>query len=47
MGKTRSMPMDVVERGARADGVCRVTIAANESARRPPDLDFDGLSIDN
>ncbi len=39
--------MDVVERGARADGVCRVTIAANESARRPPDLDFDGLSIDN
>ena len=47
MGKTRAMPMDVVERGARADGVCRVTIAANESARRPPDLDFDGLSIDN
>ena len=47
MDKTRSMPMDVVERGARADGVCRVTIAANESARRPPDIDFDGLSIDN
>ena len=47
MEETRSMPMDVVERGARADGICRVTIAANESARRPPDLDFDGLSIDS
>ena len=47
MENTRSMPMDVVERGTRADGVCRVTIAANESARHPPDLDFDGLSVDN
>lgn len=47
MEKIRSMRMDVVERGAPADGVHRVTIAANESVRRPPDLDFDGLSVDN
>ncbi|MCH8205972.1 MAG: hypothetical protein IH956_03105 [Chloroflexi bacterium] len=43
----RSMNMDIVERLALGDGACRVTIAANESVRQPPELDFDGLSTEN
>ena len=43
----RSMDMNILERGALDDGACRVTIAANESVRQPPELDFEGLSTDH
>ena len=43
----RSMCMDIVGRQALGDDLYRVTIAANEKVRQPPDLDFDGMSIDN
>ncbi len=43
----RSQYMDVVRRDHVGDGVYRVTIAANERVRQPPELDFDGLSTEN
>ena len=43
----RSQYMDVKARDHVGEGVYRVTIAANERARRPPELDFDGLSTEN
>lgn len=43
----RSMCMDIVGRHALGDDLYRVTIAANEKVRQPPDLDFDGMSVDN
>ena len=43
----RSMSMDIVSRGSLGGGRYQVTIAANESVRQPPDLDFEGLSLDN
>ena len=39
--------MDIVERSALGKGRYRVTIAASESIRQQPDLDFDGLSTEN
>ena len=39
--------MDIVETRALADNRYRVTIAANEKVRKPPDLDLAGLSIEN
>ena len=45
--RSRSAYMDIVERRALDDNLYRVTIAANESIRQPPDLDFGGLSTDN
>ena len=44
---SRSMYMDIVERRALAGGQYRVTIAANEKVRQPPELCFGGLSTDN
>ena len=44
---SRSMYMDIVERRALAEGQYRVTIAANEKVRQPPELHFGGLSTDN
>ena len=46
-GPIRSAYMDIVERGALGDNLYRVTIAANERVRQPPDLDFDGLSTES
>ena len=43
----RSQYMDVVARNHVREGVYRVTIAANERVRQPPELDFDGLSTEN
>ena len=43
----RSQYMDVVTRDHVGEGVYRVTIAANERVRQPPELDFDGLSTEN
>ena len=43
----RSMSMDIVGRGSLGDNRYQVTIAANEKVRQPPDLDFEGLSLDN
>ena len=43
----RSQYMDVEARDHVGDGVYRVTIAANERVRQPPELDFDGLSTEN
>ena len=45
--KVRCQYMDVVRRDSVGDGVYRVTIAANERVRQPPELDFDGMSTDN
>ena len=42
-----SMYMDIVQRGAVSGSVYRVTIAANEKVRQPPDLEFGGLSTEN
>ena len=46
-GRVRSAYMDIVERRALGDNLYRVTIAANESVRQPPELDFGGLSTEN
>ncbi len=46
-GPVRSMTLDIVERRALGRNLYRVTIAANEKVRQPPDLDFDGLSTVN
>lgn len=43
----RSMHMDIVERRALGEGLYRVTIAASEKVRQPPELDFGGLSTLN
>ena len=45
--QVRSAYMDIVERQALSDNLYRVTIAANEEVRQPPELDFDGLSTEN
>ena len=44
---SRSMYMDIVEQRALAGGQYRVTIAANEKVRQPPELYFGGLSTEN
>ena len=44
---SRSMYMDIVEWRDLAEGQYRVTIAANEKVRQPPELCFGGLSTDN
>jgi hypothetical protein len=41
------MYMDIRERVTLDGSAYRVTIAANEKARQPPELDFAGLSTDN
>ena len=46
-GTVRSAYMDIVERRALDKNLYRVTIAANERVRQPPELDFSGLSTDN
>ena len=43
----RSMSMDIVGRGNLGGDRYQVTIAANERVRQPPDLVFEGLSLDN
>ena len=43
----RSMYMDIVEQRALGGHLYRVTIAANEKVRQPPELDFDGISTEN
>ena len=43
----RSQYMDVEARDHVGDSVYRVTIAANERVRQPPELDFEGLSTEN
>ena len=46
-GPVRSAYMDIVDRRALDANLYRVTIAANESVRQPPELDFGGLSTEN
>ena len=46
-GPVRSAYMDIVERRELGDNLYRVTVAANESIRQPPELDFGGLSTEN
>ncbi len=46
-GPVRSAYMDIVERRTLSDNLYRVTIAANERIRQPPELDFEGLSTEN
>ena len=46
-GRVRSAQMDIVEQRTLKDNLYRVTIAANEGVRQPPDLDFGGLSTEN
>ncbi len=43
----RSMHLDILGSAAIDANRYRVTIAASEKARQPPQLDFDGLSFDN
>ena len=43
----RSIHMNIVEQRALGGNVYRVTIAANEKVRQPPELDFRGLSTEN
>ena len=43
----RSMHMDIVRREALPGSRYRVTIAASEKVRQPPELDFEGLAFDN
>ena len=43
----RSAYMDIVEQRALDGDLYRVTIAANEKVRQPPELDFVGLSTEN
>ena len=44
--RVRSAYVDIVERRALEGGLYRVTIAANERIRQPPELDFGGLSTE-
>ena len=46
-GPVRSAYMDIVEMRGLGDNSYRVTIAANERIRQPPELDFGGLSTEN
>lgn len=46
-GPVRSLTMNIVERKALASNLYRVTVAASEKARQPPDLNFAGLSTEN
>ena len=41
------MQMDLLERAVIAPDTYRVTIAANEKVRQPPELDFAGISTEN
>ncbi len=43
----RSTYMDIVELRTLSPNLYRVTIAANEKVRQPPELEFGGLSTDN
>ena len=43
----RSMHMDIVQREALPGSRYRITIAASEKVRQPPELDFEGLAFDN
>ena len=43
----RTAQVDLVEREAVGQGAYRVTIAANDKARRPPELDLSGISTEN
>lgn len=43
----RSMHMDIVDRSSLGGNLYRVTIAANEKVRQPPEIDFAGMSTDN
>jgi hypothetical protein len=43
----RTICMNILESRALGANLYRVTIAANEKVRQPPELDFDGLSIEN
>ena len=43
----RSAYMDIVDQRKLDEGSYRVTIAANEQVRQPPELDFEGLSTAN
>lgn len=43
----RSMQMDIVQRETLGGNRYRITIAASEKVRQPPELDFEGLSTDN
>ncbi len=43
----RSMQMDIVQRDTLGGNRYRITIAASEKVRQPPELDFKGLSTDN
>ena len=45
--RIRSAYVDVVERKALDENRYQVTITANEGARQPPDLDFDGMATQN
>ena len=44
--EVRSAYVDIVGRQALGENLYRVTIAANERVRQPPDLDFGGLSTE-
>ena len=44
--RVRSAYVDIVERRALEGNFYRVTIAANERVRQPPELDFGGLSTE-
>ena len=46
-GPIRSRYMAIVERRDLGGNLCRVTIAANEKVRQPPELDIAGLSTEN
>ena len=43
----RTTQVDLVEREAAGQGAYRVTIAANDKARQPPELDLSGISTEN
>ena len=43
----RSMKMDIVQRETLGGNRYRITIAASEKVRQPPELDFEGMSTDN
>ena len=43
----RSMYVDILDRVALGNSLYRVTIAAGERVRQPPELDFRGLSTEN
>ena len=45
--RARSACMDILGQQALGEGQYRVTIAANDKVRQPPDLDLDGMSTEN